>query len=69
MPPVSTLPLVDRILDGRLAELLTRWRGEGLSYEAISRRMAVEHDLEIGADTIRAWARQLNVEPASEQAS
>jgi hypothetical protein len=32
----STFPLVDRILDGRLGDLLTDWRAEGATFQDIA---------------------------------
>lgn len=55
MPPLPVRPLVDRILDGKLNHLLLAWDGEGLSPNAMSRRLLVEHDLDVGEDTIRKW--------------
>ena len=55
VPPIPVKPLVDRILDGNLDALLKDWRDEGLSFDAISRRLLVEHSIDVGADTVRKW--------------
>lgn len=66
MPSQPIKPLVDRILGGKLDQTLAAWRTEGLSYEAIARRLASEHDISVTAETIRAWFR---VEPTPQDAA
>lgn len=51
-------PLVDRLLDGSLADKLAAWRADGLSYFEISNRLRVEHDVQITPDTVRRWCQQ-----------
>lgn len=60
------LPLVDRILDGRLRDLLQEYRTEGLTYETMSRRLAADHQIEVVSETMRKWCLELGVtdEPA-----
>jgi len=48
-------PLVDRILEGKLTDRLTQWRDEGLSYDAIARRLDADHDIGVTAETVRKW--------------
>lgn len=55
MAPIPVRPLVDRILDGQLDALLLDWTADGMSPNAISRKLLVEHDLDIGEDTVRKW--------------
>jgi len=58
----SSLPLVDRILDGRLTQEMTERRANGDSYNAIARWLAVEHDLEPTGETVRQWCLALDVD-------
>lgn len=55
------LDLVDRVLDGKLAAILTEGRARGDSYEAIARGLATQHDLAISAEQIRKWCRDLKI--------
>lgn len=54
-----TYPLVDRIVDGRLESLLREWRADGLSHEAIARRLAVDFDVDVTGETVRVWWTEL----------
>lgn len=58
MGRAPTFPLFDRILDGKLAELLTGWRDEGLSYLDISFKLRSEHELTVSPSTIQRWIEQ-----------
>lgn len=55
------LPLVDRILGGRTSQILQRYRDEGLSNEAIARRLVLDHDIDVTAETVRKWCAELDV--------
>lgn len=59
MPPTSSLPLVDKIFDGKFAEWLTEARAQGASYESIARRLADEHDVHVTGETLRRWCAEL----------
>ena len=55
-------PLLDRVLDGKLADLLREWRsGERMSYAAISRRLLLEHEVTVSTDTVRRWLDELGI--------
>lgn len=55
-------PLLDRLLDGQLADLLRSWRtDERLSYEAIARRFLIDHDVSVSTDTVRRWLDELGI--------
>lgn len=62
-------PLVDRILEGRLAETLRVYRAEGLSYEQISRRLADEHQIEIVTETVRKWCIEVAADEPTQAVS
>lgn len=59
------LPLIDRLLDGKLADYLTEHRTAGLSFDAIGRRLANEHDVNVTGETVRRWCVELGVEEAA----
>lgn len=63
------LPLVDRILDGRTAELLRSWREEGLSFDAIARRLEARHAITVTGETVRTWCADLLADEPTEAAS
>lgn len=56
------LPLVDRLLDGKLAELLSAMRADDQSYDSIARRLHVDHDIDVTGETVRRWCIDLEVE-------
>lgn len=62
-PPRSTAyRMADRLLDGKLAEVLAEGRSAGRSFEEISRRLFADHGIEAPSQTLRSWARQLGIE-------
>jgi len=71
MGRTSGLPLVDRILDGKLEQILREKRAAGESYETIGRWLATEHDITATKDTVRRWCLGLSIEaaPTSEPAA
>lgn len=59
-------PLIDRALDGTLADRLRRWRDEGMSYASIATRLHVEHGVDVSHETVRQWVLDLDDgEPAA----
>jgi hypothetical protein len=58
----TTYPLVDRILDGRLGEILTTWRGEGLTLLEMTFRLRTEHDIKVSVATVQRWIADLEAE-------
>lgn len=58
----SAQRMADRLADGKLAEAIGAMKAEGLSYDAIARRLYADHGIEVGARTLAAWARSLGVE-------
>ena len=55
----SSFHLVDRILDGHLAEFLTEARANGQSFETIARDLYIQFDIEISSHAIRRWVKAL----------
>lgn len=55
MPATDTYPLVDRIVPGGLEKYLADARGAGESYETIAFSLRRDHDITVGAETVRRW--------------
>lgn len=63
------LPLVDRIMAGRLRETLQEYRSADLSYEGIARRIATDHQIEVVSETVRKWCLELDIQDPQAKAS
>jgi hypothetical protein len=61
----STIPLVDRILNGGLADFIGDARTDGRSYERIAKMLHEEHDIDVTGETVRKWHAELTAEAAS----
>jgi hypothetical protein len=59
------MPLVERIVGGDLAGLLTAWRSEGLTLDQMAVRMRTQHDVAVTRETLRRWCHDLGVDLAS----
>jgi hypothetical protein len=60
MPGQPTFPIYDRMLGGRLALLLRRWRDDDdLSLYAIADRLAADHDIHVSWKTVGRWLDDL----------
>jgi len=62
MPRPSGYPYANLRLGGRLAERLTEWRTEGLSFDSIAFRLR-EHGVVVTGETVRQWVREHGLEP------
>jgi intein-encoded DNA endonuclease-like protein len=51
----TTFPLVDRILEGTLAQRLESWRAEGKTYDDIAFLLRSEHDVKVSTATVCRW--------------
>lgn len=51
--------LVDRALDGRLAEILRGYQAEGLAPGRMALRLAAEHQVEVSGPTLKKWLSAL----------
>lgn len=60
MAATDTFPLVDRIIPGGLPKFLTEARAAGDSFETIAYRLRSEHDVTVGADTVRRWCTRVS---------
>lgn len=67
MPPRRTriFDLVDRLMDGNLAAELLRMRAQEPpeTYERIARWLSTEHDVQVTAEAVRQWVRDLPSQP------
>lgn len=59
MGRTATFPLYDRMLGGRLAVLLQRWRDEGLSHASIADRLAQDYDIHVTGKTVGRWVADI----------
>lgn len=53
----TIFPLIDRILDGHLADLLRQWKAEDMTHEQIARKLYIEHGIDVTGETVRKWFR------------
>lgn len=67
MAPPSTFDLYDRLLNGRLTNLLADGRAGGLSFEDIAFRLRSE-GVEVSASTVRRWCAEQGVTGPDEAA-
>lgn len=49
------MELLDRLLDGGLAEYLGQRRAQGWSYQRIANELRDEHDADVSDETVRRW--------------
>jgi hypothetical protein len=61
----SLYPLLDRLAGGTLAQRLTEWRSEGLSYDEIARRVADLTGEVVNGDSIRRWCIEQGIGSAA----
>lgn len=48
--------MADRLAEGRLAEIITAGRANGLSYDEIGRRLYADYGIEATRQTLANWA-------------
>lgn len=56
--------MADRLVDGRLAEIIVGYHAEGHPAEHISRLMWAEHGVDVSGQTLRRWVPVLVAEAA-----
>jgi hypothetical protein len=61
----STYPLVDRLLDGKLADTLIRYRDDGLTFDQMVTSLKADHDLDVSRETFRRWLKKIDEEAQS----
>lgn len=49
--------------------MLADWREAGVSYAGIAARMYAEHGIEVGAETIRKWCDELDIDTSFKAAA
>ena len=57
----QVMRFADRALDGKLPTLLTAWRKERLSFEAMARRLSSEYGITVTGETLRRWCQYLEI--------
>lgn len=55
-------PLVERILNGRLTDVLVQCRRDGMSFERIARHLGAEHGIEVTGEQVRKWSHESGVD-------
>jgi len=55
-------PLVNRVLEGHLDEVLRRYAAEGLSPSRMSLRLASEYQVEVSGQTVKKWLHGLRTQ-------
>lgn len=66
MARTSPLPLIDRLLNGKLEEELRRRRtAPAESFETIARWLANEHNITVSSATVRRWCIEYGIEEAA----
>lgn len=65
----SIRPLVERILGGRLTDVLVGLRAEGMSHERIARHLGTVHDIQVSGEQVRVWCRESDVDTKARTAN
>lgn len=70
MGRTSGVFLADRVLDGKLTDLLSEWKSETppRSFEACARELTALLGQSVTGETVRQWAIELGVWPEPEKA-
>jgi hypothetical protein len=53
--------LVDRVLGGRLRDVLQRYRDDGLTLDEMAVRFKTDHDIKVSREALRRWCGDLDV--------
>lgn len=61
----SAYHLVDRLLEGKLADFLTDHRRNGESFETIARELDKQFDIGVSSHAVRRWIHQLEATAAA----
>lgn len=59
-------PLVERILGGRLTDVLVELRSQGLSHERMARELHLIHGIEVSGEQVRKWCEESGVQAVVE---
>lgn len=62
MARTTSLPFVERLLDGTLETELRRRRAIPESFENIARWLANDHDIDVSSATVRRWCIDYGIE-------
>lgn len=60
----ATFPLYDQILNGRLREILGRYRAEGLGLRVIADRLEQDHGIHVSHATVGQWCANEDIPKA-----
>lgn len=65
----STFPLVDRLLEGTLADTLIAWDDEDVKPEEMAFRLRSEHGVRLSSSTVRRWVEKAKAGELPEEAA
>lgn len=57
----STFPLYDQILNGRLRDILVKYRSEGLGLRGIASRLGEDHGVMVSHTTVGVWCVEQDI--------
>ncbi len=57
-----TFPLYDQILNGRLEEILRRYRESGVSLRGATQLLSADHGIDVSRGTVATWCDDLGIE-------
>ena len=60
--------MADRMVEGRLAQIIVDYHAEGHSHEHISRLLWAEHGIDVSGQTLRRWVPMLLAEAEAKTA-
>lgn len=55
-------PLIERILDGQLTDVLVDCRRQKMSHERIARHLGTEYEIEVTGEQVRKWCIESDVD-------
>lgn len=65
MATTAQYRMADRLTGGSLADLLTKLRGQAVSYEGIARQLFADFGIEVTRQTVANWVAELEIEESS----
>ncbi len=66
MARINSLLLAERLIPGGAAPYIENLRAQGFGWDAVARRVELDHGITVTSETVRGWARQLGI-PTSQQ--
>lgn len=57
----SAYRMADRLLDGKLADLIAQYRAAGMTWDQVSRQLYIDGGVEVTNQTLINWAEKLGI--------